>query len=122
MAETTLTVRQIMDLGLWQKVCDYKDWNQYILADGKIDENELVTFDSEFKKVSDPLDINHELAEFLHTELCNHNHTDGCGWFYEGNDWEGYAHKKYLEKANKILETEVCIEDIKKIIKITTGY
>lgn len=51
MAETTLTVRQIMDLGLWQKVCDYKDWDHYILTEGKIDEDELVTFDSEFKKI-----------------------------------------------------------------------
>lgn len=50
MAETTLTVRQIIDLGLWEKVCDYKGWSYYILNEGRIMEDELVTFDSEFKK------------------------------------------------------------------------
>lgn len=50
MAETTLTVRQIMDLGLWEQVCEYKGWNKWILNEGQIQEDELVTFDSEFKK------------------------------------------------------------------------
>lgn len=50
MAILKLTVRQIMNLGLWDKVCEYKDWNPYILREGLIDEDELVEFDDEFKK------------------------------------------------------------------------
>lgn len=50
MTETTLTVRQIMDLGLWEKVCEYKGWNEWILNEGRISEDEEVTFNSTFEK------------------------------------------------------------------------
>lgn len=50
MAKTELTVRQIMNLGLWDRVCEYKDWNPYILNEGRISEDEIVEFDDEFKK------------------------------------------------------------------------
>ena len=50
MAKIELTVKQIMKLGLWDKVCEYKDWSPYILREGRIDEDELVEFDDEFEK------------------------------------------------------------------------
>ncbi|GEM_PF-6238485 len=50
MSEITMTARQIMNLGLWEKVCEYKDWNPYILNEGRIDEDELITFDDSFEK------------------------------------------------------------------------
>lgn len=50
MAEIELTVKQIMNLGLWDKVCEYKGWNEYLLNEGLIEESELVTLDDEFKK------------------------------------------------------------------------
>lgn len=52
-----------------------------------------------------------ELAEELHSLLCVHNHTDQCGWFYETKqnseeryefDWNGWTHKQFLEKAEKL--------------------
>ena len=45
-----MTVRQIMNLGLWEKVCEYKEWNPWILNEGRISENDDVTFDDEFNK------------------------------------------------------------------------
>lgn len=50
MAKVELTVKQIMNLGLWERVCDYKGWDYYIYNEGMIDENEVVEFDDEFKK------------------------------------------------------------------------
>lgn len=48
-----------------------------------------------------------KFAISLHKKECIHNHTDGCGWFYEftnkEHEWDGYVHKGYLEKARKIL-------------------
>lgn len=48
-----------------------------------------------------------QLAITLHSMLCHWNHTDGCSWEYEGSggktDWNGHAHKQYLEKGRKML-------------------
>lgn len=49
-----------------------------------------------------------ELAEALHDMLCQFNHTDMCGWWYEGTEespnWGGYAHERYLQKARKLMK------------------
>lgn len=51
----------------------------------------------------------YDIAISLHAIFCKWNHTDGCSWFYEINEregktnWGGYAHKEYLQKANKFL-------------------
>jgi hypothetical protein len=46
-----MTVKQIFDLGLWDKVCEYKGWNSWCYSEGQIDSDEIVEFDSEFKKL-----------------------------------------------------------------------
>lgn len=50
---------------------------------------------------------NIQLARKLHSLLCQWNHTDGCGWFYEfkdkQEDWTGHAHAEYLGKARKLM-------------------
>lgn len=53
MAEITMTVRQIMNLGLWDKVCEYKEWSPWIYNEGQIEEDELVTFDDLFAKLEE---------------------------------------------------------------------
>ncbi|MFA1510014.1 hypothetical protein ACDN41_12360 [Priestia aryabhattai] len=50
MAVIELTVKQIQNLGLWSKVCEYKGWDEYIVNEGRISDDELVKFDDEFKK------------------------------------------------------------------------
>lgn len=66
------------------------------------------------------LDEEQQLAIFLHQNLCTVNHTDGCSWGYEIHgvieDWEGYAHKKYLEMAKRMIERCSDVDMIKSII------
>ena len=50
MAKIELSVRQIMNLGLWDKVCESKGWSEWIYNEGRIDDNDLVEFDDQFKK------------------------------------------------------------------------
>lgn len=53
---------------------------------------------------NEPEDI--QLARQLHNLLCQWNHTDGCGWYYESKnkkeDWAGQAHARYLSKARML--------------------
>ena len=42
-----------------------------------------------------------ELAHRAHNLLCAYNHTDGCGYGYEGDDWTGHAHKRWLDKVEQ---------------------
>jgi len=53
-----------------------------------------------------------QLAKELHGMLCTHNHTDGCGWYYEmkdkKDDWVGYAHTSWLTKVQTF--TGLCAE------------
>lgn len=68
------------------------------------------------------------LAINLHAKFCRHNHTDGCGWYYEIDketttllenkvdstksiitiieihNWEGSEHKEWLKKASEVID------------------
>lgn len=76
--------------------------------------NELLT---EYRST---LSEEQQLAIFLHQHLCHSNHTDGCSWSYEihgvNEDWEGHAHKKYLEMAKRMIERCPDTSMIKSII------
>lgn len=87
--------------------------------DKEIEELELkLKIVKEEKKNFDLLRPNYRLAELIHGKLCRHNHTDGCGWYYE--QWDGLGDKStrnsYLEKANKILE-KVTYKDALHVIQ-----
>lgn len=85
----------------------------------KIDEltNELEEEKEELAKSNlDPNDI--ELAELLHNYLCHHNHTDGCGWYYESWDKPGWSKNWYLEKAHKLHENGFIYKDVKLFLEI----
>jgi len=49
-SKVSMTVRQIINLGLWDRVCEYKNWKPWILNEGKIGGDDIVEFDSEFKE------------------------------------------------------------------------
>ena len=57
-----MTVQQIMDLILWDKVCEHKGWNPWIL-------NEVVTFDSEFKKDDSNIESLYKTMSDKHIKL-----------------------------------------------------
>lgn len=64
-----------------------------------------------------------QLAIFLHQHLCTSNHIDGCSWHYEIHgvidDWNGHAHKKYLNMAKEMIVQCPDIDLLKRIILIT---
>lgn len=72
-------------------------------------QDRISQLEAELNKARDALDRAekqdpiYQLAEQLHDRLCRHNHTDGCGWFYEiqGGEpnWAEEAHDKYLAHA-----------------------
>lgn len=43
------------------------------------------------------------LVERAHACLCQWNHTDGCGWGYEGNNWEAWSHARWLEHYDRLI-------------------
>jgi hypothetical protein len=45
-----------------------------------------------------------EVAEAVHKKMCHHNHTDGCGWYYDRGDWSNEDRKVYLQKATVLLK------------------
>lgn len=53
-----------------------------------------------------------EVAEQAHDALCIHNHTDGCGWGYENDNWNGFAHQRWLDKIEKILDKTETFEPV----------
>lgn len=58
-----LTVRSIMNLGLWGRLCEYKGWDKLIVREGLISPDSEVEFDDEFlKKDEVPID---ELKVYL---------------------------------------------------------
>jgi len=92
-----------------------KGINMIKLTEKEIDELEkrIEKLKEEKKKLID-LSPEKRVAECLHKRLCVHNHTDGCGWFYE--NWDdfgtGYSKKRYFSMAKNLLEhfTEEQIE------------
>ena len=48
-----------------------------------------------------------KLANSLHGLLCNWNHADECGWYYEFTNnkpnWNGNEHGRYLAKAHNLM-------------------
>ena len=50
MSKVSMTVKQIMELGLWDKVSEYLGINPFALSEDQISNNEVLEFDTEFKK------------------------------------------------------------------------
>lgn len=67
------------------------------------------------------LSENQRMAILLHENLCHSNHTDQCWWGYEmdgiEHDWTGWTHKKYLEKADKLISKGINIDIMKTVFE-----
>jgi heterodisulfide reductase subunit B len=78
-------------------------------------EKQIKTLEEELEKLKllkkklDTEEPEKKLARAYHSKECHWNHTDGCSYYYEEDsnktDWEGFAHKEYLEKSKKLLAT-----------------
>ena len=76
--------------------------------DRKIEELKREISSLEEKKIESlkkltSMSTEHIVAEALHGAFCKHNHTDGCGWYYDDGTWSQYSRKEYLEKAEVLL-------------------
>lgn len=60
-----------------------------------------------------------ELAVVLHEKLCKHTHTDGCAWYYEGDDWKQWTHNYYLKKAEDIIDKTPNLSNRERITLIS---
>lgn len=80
MAKIEMTVRQIFNLGLWEKVCDYKGWDYYLLNEGIIDYDDTVEFDDQFEKEKEKK-INLFTVEELLELKDSIDWMDGDSWF-----------------------------------------
>lgn len=56
--------------------------------------------ESEAAARMEPLKV---LVKRAHDCLCRWNHTDGCSWGYEGDDWNGSAHRRWLTHYDRII-------------------
>ena len=55
MSKVSMTVKQIMELGLWDKVSEYLGINPFALSESQISNDEILEFDTEFKKPENEL-------------------------------------------------------------------
>lgn len=68
MSKVSMSVKEIWDLGLWDNVCEYKDWNPWIRNEGQISDDEIVEFDSKFEKEDEVIEIDYE-KEYLRKDI-----------------------------------------------------
>lgn len=101
MSNVKMTVRQIKDLGLWEKVCDYKGINPWGINEGLIDYDDIIEFDTEFKvlntrNIKDFLEDRYEYVE----EIKNKANK----LYYEVNNfkdqYDGYELAKIVAEIN----------------------
>lgn len=74
-----------------------------------------------------------QVAILLHKNLCTHDHTAGCSWFYEisrdgSHKWDNTSeHAHYLKRANHVVRAlglkikHWDDEDVLKIINVCTN-
>lgn len=51
-------------------------------------------------------------AEALHEVMCNHNHTDGCSWYYGLDEFNDPVHKQYLRDSNRLFKAVKSDSDV----------
>lgn len=88
--------------------------------DDKIEEIELEIERLREEKLSlQMLDMERQNAAILHEKFCACIHTVDCAWFHEIKDnvvnWEGSAHKDWLQKAKLLIRAGYRVPDVVRI-------
>ncbi len=95
---------------------EYKDWDKKILFSSS-----AISFLRLTIRSNAAVKTTEDLADLLHELMCRHNHTDGCGWYYEIQDghhnWTGSEHKRYLDRAIRMTKISSDIEHIAALMK-----
>jgi hypothetical protein len=110
MAIVSLQVSSIMNLGLWDKVCEYKGWEPWIYNEGRVPDDEWVEFDDTFKKEESTIEEKYFLTEDAFLDKIYLYEKDGT--FYDHDDQDilvaTFEDKKYAELICKMLnETDL---------------
>ena len=107
MSKVSMTVKQIMELGLWDKVSEYLGINPFALNEGQISINEVLEFDTEFKKPEKVLQ--NEFASECY--VLRNNDGEFCY-----GECSGYGN--YFEEAEKWNDAE----DVERFINHNREY
>jgi len=102
MSKVSMTVKQIMELNLWDKVCEYLGINPFALSEGQISINEVLEFDTEFKKPKKELP----------------NEFTGECYILRNNDGECSGKGVYFDEAEKWNDKE----DVSRFINHNREY
>lgn len=60
------------------------------------------------------------VATVIHGLTCQHNHTDGCSWYYERWSAPGYAKEKALKQAENVISTGIDISKFRVALEMIT--
>ena len=100
MSKVVMTIKQVVDLGLWEKVCEYKGWDVWCLNEGRVDYLDEVEFDTEFKKEPSKYQ---EASPILNDSMKMYAYNISCE-----RPWEGmfFGIVFALEKTDAIIKVK----------------
>lgn len=106
MSKVSMTVQQIKDLGLWDKVSEYLGINPWALNEGQIDNDEVLEFDTEFKKEVRAETIETSWMRFKATKFTNEDGEEIVKLdLQDYSDFSGFTfYKNELDDVIKVLE------------------
>ena len=119
MSKISMTVKQIIELGLWDKVSKYCGIDYYALNEGQISINEVLEFDTEFKKPEKelPNEFTGECYVLRNTdgEFCYGECSGDGNYFEEAEKWNDAEdverfinhNREYDNKDWKICRVEI---------------
>jgi len=73
MSIMTMTIQQVVDLGLWLKLCEHKGWDIESLNNGRVNYSDEVAFDTKLNKSVDDVLIKDGMSLFSYNFSCTHS-------------------------------------------------
>lgn len=59
------------------------------------------------------------IATLAHELICQFNHTDGCGWLYEKDNWNASDHKRWLyDCKSSLTSSKLTIEELSSFLSL----
>lgn len=115
-----MTVRQCRDLGLWDNYCEWSGCNPYAINEGQIDNDDIIEFDSEFKKKETVKDIEEKI---IYGQEYGRKNTVYCIIQKVEFEYNYDDHVKYLVSYRTIGEEDSTfelkdLEEIKYILSL----
>ena len=110
MSKVSMTVKQIMELGLWDKVSEYLGINPFALSEGQISNDEVLEFDTEFKKPEKelPNEFTGEcyVLKNIDGEFCYGECSGDGNYFEEAEKWNDAEDVERFINHNREYDSE----------------